>query len=475
MTPVSRDARTVAVPHSPPTLDTGARPGGAPSADRAAFAVALAFGAIVRLWQLVGREPRLWSDSPHYLEVARSGWLTSGLWAGNRVPVTPVLLKLVGGSPTAFVALQAGIAVVCWAWLASVVGAPCADGARRWLPVVATCLLSIADEVTLWDRSVMSETVSIALLAALCASVLVFWRQPTTGRLLALVAVAAAWTFSRDVHSVATLVVGLGLVGGFARRRSGDRPPRQRLILGGLLLLVAVASLASASIGGRGEQPQAHVYAVRILPYPDRVAWFREHGMPAVPEVRTVRSEGGAPVYGLHRGKAGQEDWWRWFDESGSSAFVRWLATHPTYVLTEPALTPERVYYSHGARTFYRGAGARRLPLLDTVLWPRTGVLIGGLVMFGIVRAVRWRREGDGRRWDETSRLGLLLVAVTPLVALVAWHGDGMESSRHLMSAAIQARLGALLMAVGFLSRLRPTSPNGATPTSARTQVLDRA
>src|SRR5690606_36864566 len=62
------------------------------------------------------------------------------------------------------------------------------------------------------------------------------------------------------------------------------------------------------------------------------------------------------------------------------------------------------------------------------------------------------------RRWTPALVTGAAGVALAAVHGLVAWHGDGMETARHLVVPALQLRVGVLLLAVGLL----PAPPGGA-------------
>ena len=135
----------------------------------AAFSVAVGGLAGFRLWQVLVGGPMQWQDSRQY-EAVGSHPITSGaLWAGRRPPLAPLLWK-VTGSPEAFVVVQTVASIAAWTVLALAVGrlAP-----SRWGRFIGTMLIlgfAATRPVTQWDRSVLSESLSLTALALLFAA-----------------------------------------------------------------------------------------------------------------------------------------------------------------------------------------------------------------------------------------------------------------------------------------------------------------
>jgi hypothetical protein len=219
-------------------------------------------------------------------------------------------------------------------------------------------------------------------------------------------------------------------------------------------LLVAVGS----AHGERQAFPTRNVYAVRVLPYPDRVRWFADHGMPQAdeflgPDRRVPYEEPGLPpIVSVGDDDPELGEWLAWVRGDGRAAFARFVATHPGYLVSEPTRVPERTFNNaRGDREFYAALDRPELPLVDTVLARRTAevLLVAGL-------ALGWAI--GRRRWTPTLATGL----VTALLALphgaVAWHSDGMETARHLVVPALQFHLGVLLMLVGMFPAAGPTT-----------------
>ena len=156
----------------------------------------------------------------------------------------------------------------------------------------------VTKPVAIWDRVMLSESLALSLLALLVASLILFAPRPGWLRLVAVACVAGAW-IARPRHDI---YVVLGIGGRLGRPR-GHRvrpalavrgPGRGRgggaAVVGGWLR----SRCRSAPV--RGGDPLRHVLADRILPYPDRLDWWQDHGMPQGPRCASSRSTRGTPT-----------------------------------------------------------------------------------------------------------------------------------------------------------------------------------
>ena len=72
----------------------------------------------------------VWNDTADFLASSREPWFSTELWIGKRSPLTPVVLKVLGGDLGHYVTVQAG-GCRGWAALAASVGSVVAPGWRR--------------------------------------------------------------------------------------------------------------------------------------------------------------------------------------------------------------------------------------------------------------------------------------------------------------------------------------------------------
>jgi hypothetical protein len=415
-----------------------------------AVAGAVAFATVI-IWQALIPPVILWPDSTAYESVARQPLWSLGLWSGARPPLTPLLWKLTG-TPTGFVVAQTMISVAAWVFLAVTVGTILPAGWRRTVAVYLVLAFATTTPVTLWDRSVLSETLALSFLAAFVASLIWVARRPTTLRIIGVAVTGVGGALARDTQIWTMLmvagVVGLCAVIAFLRRRQF---PVRAGVLACVLLVLSGACLGLENNAGRNVINLENIFAVRIFPYPDRVAWFAAHGMPDSKVMDEEASQISNPTNGTAKlvpfvlGNPHLNRLYAWFGTDASRAYVLWLVEHPLYVLTEPYKTPRRAIDFNPDITVYAATNRPSSPM-NPLLWPSWWWVIDATVAACWLAPVRrLLRNRDVR-----------VVAVLGLLALpaldIAWHGDGQEVTRHMIEAYVQLRLAVvILLIVGSL------------------------
>ncbi len=410
-----------------------------------------------RIWQARIGGPLIWQDSLQYRALGNQPLLSHRIWAGARPPVIPLLWKL-AGSDTAFVLLQTLASVAAWSTLAVV-------AARRVRPwwgrlVAGAAVLGFATTrpVTQWDRSVLSESLSLTLLALLFAVAILWGARPTVARSLGVIAVGLLFAATRDtqIWVIALVAVAFGAYAAWRGLRVDATSARPALVVAAGLVAVVVLTGASSMASHRDVKNVQNALAVRVFPYPSRIAWFGDHGMPQAARLtRLAKAQavepGHAPVVIVDPADPAFRPLARWMRSDAARTYVQWLLFHPDTVLTEPLVRPERTFNNADGRLSSYAAGDRTdAPLLTTILYPSWAwVLVAAFV--AVVGGVYFRldRRPD---WAVIALLGALgLVHM-----LIAWHGDGMEATRHASVGNVQVRLGVLLLLVLLLDGRRP-------------------
>jgi hypothetical protein len=396
----------------------------------------------------------VWQDS--------AGYQTSAFWAGIRPPVAPALWFLTG-SPRAYVVTQTIIAVVAWCFLAWTVAMAAGRGWRGVLAGAVVLAFASTMPVVLWDRSVLSESLSFSALATVFATAIWVGRRVTWPRVAGLVVAAAVLALVRD--SLIWMVLGLGL--GVLVYSVVHRLVLKVVVLGAALVVVSAVALAGQAEANRNLDNIEHVYFVRVFPYPDRVQWFADHGMPDAASIRkyaagTKAARGEAKVVGLASNDVSVRPLLRWLRSADATrAYLEYVALHPWYVFSEPLRDPERTFNNADGRlSFYAAADRTDLAVLDAVFDPGPAVVALAAVV-GVVMACRrdvWRR----RWWQLVAVLGVLGLDEM----LVAWHGDGTETLRHGIEGSVTVRLAVVVTlvtaALAPRARARAATTEGA-------------
>jgi hypothetical protein len=235
----------------------------------------------------------------------------------------------------------------------------------------------------------------------------------------------------------------------------------------GLIGVVAISEWGTLA-SHRTTPDTADVLFVRVFPYPGRVAWFADHGMPEAERIDRLAGEtptppGGVKVVGISQRDPAFGPLERWIATKAGSTYLLWLATHPWYVISEPLQRPERAFnFAHGDLAFYAPTDDPMRSPLTSVLWPP----VAELLVTAVLALVLGWLSGAWRTAPWWTLVVLTLVGVAAM--LVAWNGDGQEVTRHTVEGFVQVRLGVwLLFAVGLL-RVPLLDPAGPEP-SART------
>jgi hypothetical protein len=432
-------------------------------------AAAVGFGAFAgfRIWQARVGDPLIWQDSLQYEALGNRSLFSHWIWSGDRPPVTPLLWKVAGNAPT-FVVLQTLFAVVAWGVLAVVVARLVRPWWGRLLAGGLVLGFACTRPVVQWDRSVLSESMSLSSLALLFAMVILWANHQTVLRGVAVVAVALLFAATRDTQLwvVAVLAIAFGAYAMWRGVRAEARAARPALLVTTGLVLVVALTAASSMSSHRDVQNVEHALAVRVFPYPERIQWFADHGMPQAKRLTALalgatRSGDQAPVVGIDPADPHFQRLVRWMKEDGARTYVLWLVLHPDVVVREPFERPERTFNNaDGHLSFYAAVDRTDATFLTAVLYPPWEVVlvVGALALVG------------GELLGQTRRLAWIAVVVLGALGLfhmlVAWHGDGMEVTRHASVGNVQVRL-AVLVLVAFLldgRRPRPRRPRVPQP-----------
>ena len=236
-----------------------------------------------RLWQALTGVPFIWQDS--------SGYQNSSLWSGVRPPVAPLLWRITG-TPTSYIVVQTLIAIAAWcflAWVAAMVARP---GWPRLVTGAVVLAFACSMPVVIWDRSVLSESLSFSALALVFATAIRVTQRVTWGRVASLVAAALALALVRD--SLLWMVAGLALA--ILAYAVVHNAGTKVLVLGIALLAVSGYALIGQAAAHRNAE-QRRARAVRPhLPVP------RSRGVVRRP--RDAEQEGSARVRGRDQGRA---------------------------------------------------------------------------------------------------------------------------------------------------------------------------
>jgi hypothetical protein len=417
----------------------------------------------------------VWNDSKAYAAVASRPLWSHAFWAGQRPPLTPLLIKAFGSS-SGLLTAQAVIGAVAWGILAWTVGRLVAPGWRRVFAIWVVLGFATTLPVTMWNRSMLSESLSMSLLALVVAGSIWTVRQMTWPRIAATSAACLAFAATRDAQLWTVCLMGLA-VGAYALTRLGkdDGIALRAGVLATCLLGVVVLTEWGTLSSHRTEQDAADVFYVRVFPYPDRVAWFVAHGMPQGGQIdrlarATTTEPRAAKLVAFDRRDPAFRPLERWLVTEGPTTYLHWIALHPWYVVSEPLQRPERSFnFAHGDLTFYAAADHRMGSPLTPAMWPP-------LLEFSLMSALALYLAAMSGAWRERPwRAVVVLVVIGVLAMLIAWHGDGQEVTRHTVEGFAQVRLGVWILVVWGLLGMTADAGGSQVPVEGAQAPTRRA
>lgn len=411
--------------------------------------VAAAVTGWFRLWQATLLIPQTWNDTKAYLAVAAAPIWSRAFWLGVRPPGLPLLWKFTG-SPNGLGLVQAIVAVTAWSLLAWMVGSCVPGEVRATVASLTVLIFSTATPIFLWDNSILTESLSISMVAALTAGVIWLCRAQGIAPAALTVAALLGAVLLRDSQIGLALFVGLGGLL-LARVRRRDAPLSSVAWNAGVIAMeIALVGALLVLYVGRTEESVRDIYFVRVFPYPARVDWFAKHGMPQARQVnerakQTPVQRGAVKVVGFTATDSTLVPLNRWLANDGTSTYGRWLIEHPQYVVTEPLKRPERTYNSAQGNLLFYSNPQRTDSIASYFVWPPWQAELAYLALIPLL-VLRRKLRRSTLIW---CPLGLAAIGFMQMA--IAWHSDGQEVTRHTLVGQVQLRLGllcALLFAV---------------------------
>jgi hypothetical protein len=387
------------------------------------------------------------SDTPAYERISGEAFLSKDFWANTRPPMFPLILKLLRVDIIRIAAFHAAFSIFAWGILALAL-AYSLEGILRPFAFSLILALSLERHIAGWDVVMLTESLSISLLALFLAAWLWLLKGWSWGKVAVLSLVSFFWAFTRDTNGwLLLMIVGLILFGVlfFGARK------RYLSIAFVFALLFALSNL-SAEVGQRWVFPYQNVLAQRILPEQEAVSFFADCGMPVTPE-----------LLGLAGGYANSGDrafytdpalqpYRNWLHNSGKSCYMRWLLSRPLASLRGPWMDFAWLLAFAEVAYFYPQRYGPLLPwYAERVLYPQDGVLwLWTLTIIGASVAI-WKKA-----WQANTAwvlfIGLCLLIYPHL--FIVWHGDVPGTHRHALTVSVQFVLSFWFLGFLMLERV---------------------
>jgi len=378
-----------------------------------AWIVAILVTAVAVGWP-VPQSPRIYPDSAGYIGMS-----------SERMPAYSLLASML--RPTyALVCVQFALSLAAWSWLGHTVG--------RVAGVLLGACFAVSVPIYAWNLLVLSESLSLSLLAASLASTILLYRRWSWARFAALCVFVVLFSLTRsaNVFLVPFLVVPFVVT---------NKRALLRVSLVALVLLATVYLFGRTVGGSLRAVSLANVYTGRILADPDRRVFFVERGMPLKTEME--------PYIGKTSRENAQAlfdacpEFAEWFDEEGASMYYRWVFTQPgNYKLAAAAVANNLNFMN---LRYTEGTQFRLVP--EYLMWLYAGVHVPSWIwLAGLLPILSWRLL---RRVTPDSLLIPALLAGIYVLTFVNFHGDRAGLSRHLLVPLVLCKV-ILLMTIAF-------------------------
>jgi hypothetical protein len=415
------------------------------------LSVGLLLGLVLVVCAWPGFESAIrFPDSAEYLRWPAPVKLDGLTRLGPRMPGYPIVLMAVG-SGGLLVQLQVWLSLACFGWLGWTLA--------RVPGFLLLGLLSLAPQMRLWSLSVLSESLSLSMLALLVGLGIHVIRRPGAFQLPLWGAGILVFAMLRPGNAVFIpflLVPFVGLAHDFAALRPwavGLRSTWPRFALAaGLALCVFVLGFGLAERSGFWRMNYTTALMERVVTDADARAYFAARGMPT-PVVWNGKAFG---LWFETRGRATYQGWvlsrpeayveaWHWLrpPDQADTIWQRYIEPKgPAPVQTPLSATAERLF---------------ELSAPPPVLW---------LLVCGAACAMAWRASPRGRV------LGLSLAALALgayVQVFVAYHASAAEEIRHTLGGSLLFRMS---FAIGLFVLLYRFVPGGGRRPSALADLL---
>lgn len=392
-------------------------------------------------------KPRDLADTDAYLRISREALLGQDFWAGTRPLVFPLLLKIVHQDLRLASAVQLGISILAWGFLAWIVSRFIRPPFLKIATVVWMLAFSLDRHISGWDFVMMSESLSLSLLAIFIGVNLWLLEGWRTYKVVLILATGFLLAFTRDTNAWLLLIFSVLLTIPILFKLIGSK---NLVIISGLSAIFLVSAI-NANMGYRWVFPLANVIGQRILPYGSSYRYFEDCGMPVSPRLIDLAGQfANAQERALFEDPE-LEPFRQWMMEKGRSCYMRWLVSQPVNSLREVFVNFDELISFAGVEGYFSRAYDPLMPVaLGRLFYPECfafGIwILTTLAAFVGTWLQFWK---DNRLWA-----GFIFINLSILPHLfISWHGDAMAPTRHALAVGTQLYLSFTLFGILALER----------------------
>lgn len=395
---------------------------------------------VINLSQAVQRV-KATADTTSYVRISKESVLSARFLASSRPFIFPLVLKLFRNNDEVAVWAQGVFSIVSWSILAISVAYSLHVSFLRLIAFGLILILSLYRYVIAWDSVLLTESVSLSLMALFIAGWLWLGKGWRWHKAILLSIVAFLWTFSRDTNAWVVLMIALFLLFLVGLRQIDQK----YLVLSIAFIAMFFLSNSSADLGDRWVFPFQNILGRRILSDSRALDFFASCGMPVSPAL--MERAGG---YANSSDRAFYEDpaldeYRLWLHQSGKICYVKWLLSNPLESIKRPIAEFNLLVSMQNIQPFLFSKGfSPILPArLEAIFFPRKLLLLAFIVISSVVLiAILTKAWRQNKSW--WVMIGMIILIFPHY--FITWHGDVMGIYRHVLAVSIQFYMGVWLL-----------------------------
>ena len=405
--------------------------------------IALVFYSTVRIISLsqVVQRVKSTADTTAYMRISQEPVFSREFLAGSRPLLFPLVLKLFGQDAERVVWAQGVFSILSW----SILAVALASSLRTdILKIGAACfilLLSLYQYIIGWDSVLLTESLSLSLMALLVAGWLWLMQGWRWTKVVLILVAAFLWSLCRDTNAWMLLMIAgvllVLLIFGIINKKY--------LVFIAAFGIMFYLSNLSADLGNRWVFPFQNVLGRRLLPNTQAVDHLASCGMPVSPNLMGLAGEFANGQDRAFYNDPALESYRSWLVESGKSCYIRWLLSDPLQSFGQPMSEFDVLVGMQKIQPFL--FSRRFSPVLParveaTLTLRQQSTLVFILASSLAVLALLTRAMRRNRAWW----VAIVLTALVFPHFFIVWHGDVLGIERHAVSAGIQLYLGMWIL-----------------------------
>lgn len=370
-------------------------------------------------------------DSPLYFGGDSLGYLfSSELWSGFQPFGLPLIYTLIGNEVTSLALLHHFLHAVSWSFLAWAVARHLQSNYAQILSFSLILVFSLVPQIHAWNVIALTESLRFSLFAIVLGLVLL--RREIKDKVFYpfFLSIGTLWAALHYGNTIALLVVfPITIVLAISAR---EKP--RLLFLSFFTLALIIGSFQLMQRNDRQVYNLTRSMFTTVLPYPDRLNFFQNHGMPDI----------GSPSNKNYLANLSLEsDYQIWARDNLQSTYAKLLLHELPGSLLEP-------FQATFFPTWYSGhnlwGDVDYVPLLDRGLtkviefktWSNLRILLFSLS--GVMALISFKKTRS-----EIATLAIILSFSSLPIFILTWHSDAGELERHSLFAGIQFKLAFVL------------------------------